>query len=137
MPKWVNAFGLILLACSCVNGQEKLPDLWPKHAKLGRLPFLAAKAQIPGTAVIRSSLNDAGTVSSAFVDSRHALLGQASAENSLGWTFFVSESEEARSVVLTYEYRLVKGGRAGDAHIFIDLPHRVVITIEMGPEGES
>lgn len=122
----------IVLMCGAASAQSKGLHLWPKHAELGRLLFMTAKAMIPGTVVVRCHLNEDGTVYLTSVVSGNELLGEASAENSFTWSFFVKKSRPAPFVDLTYEYRITEGGRAGATHAVIDLPHRVILTTERG-----
>ncbi len=132
MKKAVCLLVLLLLAARVVGAQNAPPPLWPKHAELGKYLFLAAKAMIPGTVTVTCHLRTDGTVYLAEPRSGQPLLAQASAENSVAWSFFIAKDKPAPSVELTYEYLLIEGGFAGRAQATVELPRKVVVTIETG-----
>ncbi len=116
------------------------PVLWPKHVEIGRFPLLAAKALVSGTVVVRCHLDKDGRVVLVEVVQGHPLLAEASAENSLAWTFFTDKSmaSESPTVELTYEYKVeeaVSPVHAFYSEVSIDFPYRILVETRARPRN--
>lgn len=106
---------------------------WPKHIEISRHLFMAGLARIPGTAVVRLSVDEAGAVVEG-ESHGHAFLGEVSLQNSLGWTFTSLPADDNRAF-LTYEYREDASAYERGSYflgvyiqVSIDLPDRILVS---------